>query len=282
VIIDVHTHIFADDVRRDRAAYFPGEPAFEWLYRSPQSKLIAADELVAAMDRQGVDVSVVFGFPWNDAGKTVRHNNYVMEAVTRYPDRLIGLCCLNPLLPGAVAEIERCLAGGLCGVGELAFYQSDWDDRILASLDPVMALCRERDLPVLLHTNEPVGHAYPGKAPMTLSHLYGLIERFQQNRLVLAIWGGGIFWYMLMKKEVSERLANVWFDTAASPYLYRPDIYRYALALVGEKRLLFGSDFPLLEPERYFREMRTAEIPAEAMVRICGANAAELFGWERS
>jgi len=44
-------------------------------------------------------------------------------------------------------------------------------------------------------------------------------------------------------------LANVWFDTAASPYLYRSDIYRLAAELAGEEKVLFGTDYPLLPVE---------------------------------
>jgi len=33
LIIDIHTHIFPPEICRDRKSYFPGEPAFELLYR---------------------------------------------------------------------------------------------------------------------------------------------------------------------------------------------------------------------------------------------------------
>jgi predicted TIM-barrel fold metal-dependent hydrolase len=95
--------------------------------------------------------------------------------------------------------------------------------------------------------------------------------------LILAHWGGGIFWYNLMKREVSETLANVWFDTAASPFLYRPDIYRLAMELAGEDKVLFGTDYPLIAPKRYFDEIAQAGLTAEQKNKVCGLNTAALF-----
>jgi len=130
---------------------------------------------------------------------------------------------------------------------------------------------------VLIHTNEPVGHDYPGKTPNTLAQIYRLVERFQANTLVLAHWGGGLFFYSLLKKEVKDRLKNVYFDTAASPFLYDPAIYRMAVELVGVEKILFGSDYPLIEPQRYFKELDSLQLPIEQRAQICGLNAERLL-----
>ena len=277
-IVDVHTHIFPPPVCSDRAQYFTGEPAFELLYRSNKSKMVGAQALIAAMDENGVDVSVVFGFPWRKAETYKRHNDYILEATQRFPGRLVGLGCFDPFCAQAPAEAERCLQAGMTGIGELAFYQSGIDDSCLERLAPIMALCRSEHHPVLIHTNEPVGHAYPGKSPNTLNQIYQLVKRFSENRIVLAHWGGGMFFYNLLKKEVPQALHNVYFDTAASPYLYEPSIYRHAMAIAGPEKILFGSDFPLLPPTRYFKELDAAGLTANEIHRICGTNALCLFG----
>ena len=277
MIIDAHTHIFPDEIRGQRERFLDNEPAFELLYASPKSKMVGADELVAAMDAHGVDKAVTFGFPWRTADIFKRHNDYILESVQRYPDRLIGLCCMDTEQPEAVREVERCLAAGISGVGELAFYCSDMECQSLDGLDAIMALARQYDRPVMVHTNEPVGHQYPGKTSNTLAQIYALVKRYAATRLILAHWGGGIFWYNLMKREVAETLANVWFDTAASPFLYRSDIYRLAMELAGEEKVLFGTDYPLLAPKRYFDEMAQAGLSNEQKHKVCGLNAAELF-----
>ena len=277
MIIDIHTHAFPQSIRTERHRFFAGEPAFRLLYESPKALLVGATDIVAMMDEQGVDKSVIFGFPWQDIETCRINNDYILEAVGRYPERLVGFCCVDPLHPEAAAEVARCLQAGLKGVGELAFYTSGLDSRCLASLDPIMDLARRFDCPVMLHTNEPVGHQYPGKSPNTLMQIYSLAQRFAANRLILAHWGGGIFFYALLKKEVRETLANVWFDTAASPYLYQPEIYAQALTLAGEDKVLFGSDFPLLKPKRYFKDLEQTGLSRGQKAAVCGLNAAKVL-----
>ena len=107
MIIDFHTHIFPKAIRENRQKYFPHESAFKLLYDSPGSKLVGAAEIVASMDDQGVDKSVVFGFPWKTKETFQVQNDYIMEVVARYPDRLIGLCCFDPSHREAVPETEQ-------------------------------------------------------------------------------------------------------------------------------------------------------------------------------
>jgi predicted TIM-barrel fold metal-dependent hydrolase len=142
-----------------------------------------------------------------------------------------------------------------------------------------MAICKEKDLPVMIHTNEPVGHRYPGKSENTLAQIYDIIKRFPDNKIVLAHWGGGIFFYGLLKKEVQEALKNIWLDTAASPFLYDPAIYRHAIDIVGVEKILFGTDFPLIKPARYFKEFEAAGLTQAEMNAVCGENARKLISF---
>ena len=277
MIIDVHTHIFPPKICADREKYFEAEPAFERLYRPPQSKMANARELVAAMDANGVDRSVVFGFPWRKTDIVKEHNDYVLESVTQFPDRLIGFGCLNPFDPHASREAIRCLDGSLKGIGELAFYDFGMTAGADESLAPIMEICRERNVPVLIHTNEPIGHMYPGKTPNTLAQIYGLIQKFPQNTIILAHWGGGIFFFNLLKREVKASLQNVYVDTAASPFLYDPEIYKVAVQVIGADKILFGSDYPLINPSRYFSEMQAAGLNKAEIEAICGHNALKLM-----
>jgi predicted TIM-barrel fold metal-dependent hydrolase len=229
------------------------------------------------MDENRVDKSVIFGFPWKTIDTAKINNNYIIEAVQKYPQRFIGLACIDPFNEHAVSEAARCIEGGLAGIGELAFYQSGIDEAALIRLEPIMELCRSKELPVLIHTNEPVGHVYPGKTPNTLNQIYRLLKQFPENKIVLAHWGGGIFFFSLLKKEVKDTFVNAYFDTAASPFLYDPEIYRVAIRAVGHDKILFGSDYPLLKPDRYFKELEQAGLTKMEMESICGDNAARLL-----
>ena len=274
MIIDFHTHIFPEDMRCNREKFFSGEGAFRLLYDSPKSKMVGADDLIKTMDRDGVDLSVVFGFPWKHGELAQLNNDYILEAVQAYPDRLKGFACFDMEWDGAPAEAERCIRAGLSGVGELAFYLSGIDDVALDRLEPVMEVCMSHgNLPVMIHTNEPVGHSYPGKTPVTLEQIYALAQRFPDNRIVLAHWGGGIFLYHLMKREVKKALSNIWYDTAASPFLYDPAIYPAAREAGVLDKVLLGSDHPLLPVSRYRRELQASGLSEEDQQMVLGRNA---------
>ncbi|UCG14932.1 MAG: amidohydrolase [Deltaproteobacteria bacterium] len=272
-MIDCHTHIFPPQVRNDREPFLKSDQAFRLLYNSAKARIIGAAAMVEQMDRNGVDRAVVFGFPWSDPDVMSRHNDYVGEAASRFSGRLLPFVCVNPLLPSAAQEVDRCLAGGMRGAGELAFYTEPLDSGVVEILEPIASCCRTYQVPLMLHTNERVGHRYPGKAEASLKAIYEIVRAYPENRFILAHWGGGIFVYELLKKEAREVLSRVAYDTAASPFLYDPMIYSVAVQIIGPKRILFGSDYPLISPDRYFQEMAAAGLTEEDQSRIKGRSA---------
>jgi uncharacterized protein len=278
MILDGHTHVFPEDICRRREDYFADEPAFRLLYESPKSRLVGPEEMVAAMAEAGVEAAVIMGFPWRQERLWRRQHEVILEAMRRYPRHLIGFCAVHPLEPGAPREVERCLAAGFRGVGELAWYEADLGEDVAAVLAPITELCGHYRVPLLLHTNDPVGPNYPGKAALSLPALYEAIKAFPEVDWILAHWGGGLPFYGLMKKEGPEVLRRVYFDTAASPYLYRPEIYRLVAEMVGPDKIIFGSDYPLLPVSRYLKELEAANLPEDWREMILGKNLAGLLG----
>ncbi|WP_457553067.1 amidohydrolase family protein [Desulfobacula sp.] len=278
MIIDSHTHIFTEPVRQNRSQYFDNEPEFKLLYNSPKAKICHINELLESMDKYQVDISIICGFPWHTPEFTIQNNDIIIESVQKYPNRIKGLACFDAAWIGAADETTRCLDAGLCGAGELAFYLSGIDNNALAFLDPVMAVLREKgNLPCMIHTNEPVGHYYPGKTPITLEQIYTLAKTFPDNKIILAHWGGGVFFYNIMKKETKNIFKNIWYDTAASPFLYDPQIYDIAVDAGVADKVLLGTDFPLLPPERYYKDMDNSKISTLQKEMILGKNAARLY-----
>lgn len=273
-VIDAHVHVFTDEVTARPAECFDGEPCFELLYADPKARLISVAKLIEAMDADGVGRSVVCGFPWRDPGRARDHNDAILQAAKDHPDRLVPLAGVDPLADSAIPEAERALAAGAAGLGEVGVYLADLGDAdVFGRVVALAKLCAEADRPMLLHTNEPVGHTYPGKAPMSLRGLYGLVAACPKTRFQLAHLGGGLFMFELLKKEVRGVLKNCVFDTAAAPYLYRPEVYSVFVQLAGAKRLLYGSDYPLLGLERYLKDMTKAGLAPDLQAQILGDNA---------
>jgi len=278
MIIDFHTHVFPPEIKKDRDKYIERDPCFAILYSDPKAKIATADELIASMDESGVDVSVIANIGWTTHELCLETNDYIMESVSRYPQRLIGFGAVQPQSPeGAVNEIERLAKAGIKGIGEMRadIQLFDLSDELMMA--PFVEAVRKHRLILLTHASEPVGHKYPGKGGITPDILYTFITSFPDLIIVCAHWGGGLPFYALMP-EVKKAMSNVFFDTAASPFLYSPEIYNQVIQLVGADKILFGSDYPLLAQSRLLKEIRSLDLPGETERLILSGNARRLLG----
>ncbi len=280
-IIDFHTHIFPPQIGANRDEYLKKDALFAQLYASPKAKLITADELIKNMDEAGVAVSVALNFNWLTHDLCVRTNDYIMEAVARYPGRLVGF---GMALPSAgevsLRELERCAKGGLRGIGEVRPYEAMLEGEVAATLDSLAAMAKERNLMLLTHCSEPIGHLYPGKGKVTPGLLYRLISRFPEVTVVCAHWGGGLPFYEFMP-EVAQALKNTYYDSAASTLLYRMDLFEYAANYLQRDKILFGTDYPLLSPQKFIHRIRALNLPTEKEEALLGGNAAKLLSLPR-
>ena len=119
MIIDFHTHVFPPQIKKNRSKYIDSDPCFAILYSNSDAKLATADELIASMDKEGVDISVIANYGWTTHELCVETNDYILESVDRYPQRLIGFCAVQPnSYDAAIAEVERCAQGGIRGIKE--------------------------------------------------------------------------------------------------------------------------------------------------------------------
>jgi len=278
MIIDFHTHVFSPRIKKNRGKYIDSDPCFAILYSQKEAELATADELVASMDRDGVDISVILNIGWATHELCVETNDYIMESIARYSKRLVGFCAIQPLSPeAAIAEIERCVKGGIKGIGELRPDVQMLDLNEGEIMDPLVDVIRENKLILLFHASEPVGHHYPGKGGVTPDILYPFIMRFPDSPVVCAHWGGGLPFYALMP-EVKKAMSNVYFDTAASPFLYSPQVYSQVAQLVGGDKILFGSDYPLLAQSRFLKEIDSLDLSQETKDSILSGNAQRLLG----
>ena len=275
--IDFHTHVFPPEIRKQRDRYVEEDPCFAVLYSNPDAKMATAEELIDNMDKEGIDISVVLNYGWTTHELCVETNDYILESIARYPKRLIGFCSVQPRsLQASIDEIERCVKGGIKGVGELRPDMQLLDLTDEEVMQPFIETITRNNLVLLSHASEPVGHDYAGKGSITPDVLYYLITSFPDLTLVCAHWGGGLPFYALMP-EVKEAMSNVYFDTAASPFLYSPQVYHEVSRLVGAEKILFGSDYPLLPQSRLLEEIRALDLSVETKELIVSGNARRIL-----
>jgi len=277
VVIDFHTHIFPPWLRERRDEYVKSDPCFGSLYSNPKARMATAEDLVASMDEAGIDMSVVLNIGWVSHQLCVQTNDYMLDSVSRHPTRLIGFCAVQPKAgDDAIAELERCAAAGARGIGELRSDVQGFDLADERIMQPMIDAAMKHDLILLTHTSEPVGHEYPGKGSITPSTLYSFIVCFPGLKLVCAHWGGGLPFYTLMP-EVRKALASVFFDTAATVFLYSPEIFSHVSSIIGSDRILFGTDYPLMHQNRVIDQVRSSGLSEEDQATILGGNAERLL-----
>lgn len=307
-MIDAHVHIFPPEVAADRERYRARDPYFADLYADPKAGLATAEDLIAELDRVGFSGAVAVAWGWRDSALRREQNAYMVDVARRYPDRIICLAAAHPDdSPEDLARVGDALAAGLRGIGELMPHGQGYrlDDGVgdaltlalsqrrglgegtssqrvrapgrrarIAALVEVAEACR---VPILTHVSEPVGHVYPGKGDDSPAGFLALAMAYPGTRFIAAHWGGGLPFYALMP-EVRRALANTWFDSAASPYLYDRRVFRIGVDLVGADRVLFGSDYALLPIDRAARQVERSSLDAAERAAVLGNNARTVYG----
>lgn len=280
MIIDSHTHIFSPAMIEGRDQLCSSDRCFGLLYTNQKAKLCTAGELIRSMDEHEIDLSIVQNIGWSSQEMCVRSNDYILDALSKHPGRLIGFCAIQPCDGDkALEELQRCSKSGMRGVGELRPDVQGFDlcDEML--MRSLVETLNSLGMTLSLHVSEPVGHDYPGKGSNTPGAVYRFIAAAGELRVILAHLGGGLPFYELMP-EVREALSNAWYDTAAVPFLYRSDVYKAVSGISGVERILFGSDWPLLSPKRVIDHIRESGLGKTEVDAVLGGNARKLFNLE--
>lgn len=270
-IVDVHVHVYPPELIRDQEIISQTEPHFDLLTHNRVHKWGDADQLVSRMDETGVTESWIFGFAFRDLGLCRLCNDYVIDAVNRYPTRLKGFCVVPPLAQGACAEVERCADLGCIGVGEL-FPQGHFDLADKSCTTPLVRCCQERDMILKFHTAEPVGHDYDGKGNVGPKEAAQFCVNHPDVKVVFAHFGGGLWLYESMP-ELKKALRNARYDTAAWPFLYDAKVLSAAWAAGTGKKLLFGTDWPILDLPRFVSRIEGSGLSDEEQSDFLAGNA---------
>ena len=274
MIVDAHVHLFPPEVVADRTAYQEQDEWFRQLYESPRARLASADDLLREMDAAGVDRGVVAAFPWLEQELCEAHNAYLRSLADA---RLTKLCTVQPhASQRAVDELRRCLDAGFAGLGEMNVdaQGAELDDE---DWGPLVETLIEAQATLMVHCSEPVGHLYPGKGRNTPDKVYRFALAHPELKVVAAHWGGGLPFYYLMP-ELGPSLPNLYFDSAATEFLYDRRVFETVIGTAGAERVLFGSDYPLLSQTRALAHARGCDVPPEHQDAVFGGNAARVYG----
>jgi predicted TIM-barrel fold metal-dependent hydrolase len=277
VIIDFHAHVFSPAMRERREDLCRQDACFATLYSNPASKISSAEELLDSMDACGIDVSVIQNIGWVNDDLCVESNDYILEKAARYSGRLLGFCTCQPRSrDSSLREVERCLQGGARGIGEMRPDIQGYDLSDAEVMNPLVKYSMRHGMIFTLHASEPVGHQYAGKGTMHPKALYEFACQYPELTFVTAHLGGGLPFYEAMT-EVADRLKNVYYDTAAIPLLYKPVVVKSLTDILGDRKILFGSDWPLISQSRVLGFIMESGISTGTLDLITNRNAKKLL-----
>jgi uncharacterized protein len=282
VAIDVHTH--AEVSRRT------GEDGLKPEWRAAAAKYFGEDTLptpddVADYYRERKMMAVIFSVDAETVtGRKAVRNEEIAEVAAANPDVLIPFASVDPHKPDAVDEAKRLIRdydvrGFKFHPNIQAFFP---DDR---NVYPLYEAIAEAGLPALFHTGHSgIGTGLPGGGGVRLKysnpmHLDDVAADFPELTIVMAHpsfpWQDEAISIALHKQQVYIDLSG-W-----SPKYFSPNLISYANTLLRD-RVLFGSDFPLITPDRWLEDFAKADFKDEVRPLILKENAVKMLGLKRS
>lgn len=257
---------------------FTQQPIFDSLRRWTRGEGFSADlpleATIAAMDAGGVRIGLTSAW-WSPQGPLIG-NDEVAGFVNAYPDRLAGIASVDLYRPmDAVRELRRCVRQlGFRGLRVIPWlWNLPPDDR---RYYPLYAECVELGIPFCLqvgHTG-PLCPSEPGRPIPYLDH-----AAIEFPELTIVAGHIGYPWTAEMI-SLATKYSNVYIDTSA----YKSG--RYPRELVeymrghGRKKVLFGSNYPMLTPADCLRDLTSLGLDDQATRMFLYENAARVFSLE--
>jgi predicted TIM-barrel fold metal-dependent hydrolase len=281
VAIDVHTHVHRsvnapkgnpgdNEHLAAMAAYFKTAPAS-----------FTVDDL-AAYYRERKMAAVSFTIDQKNAPEDPARVTplEIIERARDHADILIPFGSVDPARGAeAVRMARRQIEAGARGFkfhpSSQAFLPND------RSVYPVYEVIQEAGLPALFHTGQTgAGAGTRGGGGIRLSysnpmHLDDVAVDFPDLPIILA---HPSFPWQEEALSVATHKPQVYIDLSGwSPKYFAPILIQYANTLLKDK-VLFGTDFPVLTPERWMADLEKIAIRDEVKPAIFKHNAARLLG----
>lgn len=260
MIIDIHTHVFPDNVAGKARSSLQQGSDIEWHGDGTVSGLLGE------MDRAGIDVSVIQPVATN-ARSVSKVNEWAASLAS---ERMVPFGAMHPDLEDPAAEIERMKALGLRGFKLHPEFQEFAPDE--PRLRPVFSAAESLGMIVLIHAGaDPAYSTVRGSATAFVR----MLDAHPALTAILAHLGGYEHW-----EQVREHLVgrDVYLDTAYT-LGHLPDEEFVAIVREhGVERVMFGTDAPWTDSVRELEHMRSLGFSGDELDRLLWRNAAELLG----
>lgn len=227
---------------------------------------------VQALDEAGVEKGVVVPGGMMDVREMTLYimgekeseeeipNNVVYNAIKKYPERLKGYVCINPLEEdSAFATFEEGIKNGCVGVKlNPMSHKFAFSGEVL---DVIAEECGKQNLPIYTHTL-----FNPGASTEKLGVFS---QRHPETNFILGHMGFGPA--DVLAREFARDYPNFYLETSLGNYLN----LTIAVEKVGPDKLIFGSEFPMSTPDIELFQIR--KLSPQVHDRICFENLKKLI-----
>lgn len=276
MIIDSHVHLFpTKEVGKMVLENIKGETGAHYYSYG------TSEEYLEDMKKANIDKAVIVSF---SPDNQLKNMNFWTTAITRhgrnrpakYP-MFIPFVSVSPTMKGRtpVEELEHKYKWGMKGLKIHPVAQGFAPDD--KRMWPVYEWLVRHDLPITAHSGTNVdGNSKYGEPKRWIP----VLEEFGDLNLILAHLGNG-FWDQTI--EIADRFKGVMFDTAIaisyidSPTTLEDEEAEELIRTIGSERILFGSDYPWINPANDIERINGLNISDKDKKLILGENAARLF-----
>jgi predicted TIM-barrel fold metal-dependent hydrolase len=277
VAIDVHTHAWKSALRVDDALTESQEAMGRYFRYQPQHQTVPE---MAAYYRKLKMAFVVFTVDGEKGASGKITNEEIAELAHQHSDVAIPFASINPHRGAEGVRLARKLINEY-GVKGFKFHpsvQGFFPNDPMAY--PLYEAIAEAKLPALFHSGQTgVGAGTRGGGGIRLKYSHPMLlddvaADFPDMPIVIA---HPSFPWQEEALSVATHKPQVYIDLSGwSPKYFPPILVQYANTLLKDK-VLFGSDYPVLSPERWMEEFEKLPIKPEVKQKIFKENAARLL-----
>lgn len=255
-IIDIHTHIFPDEIAPTTIKYLEEEANIKAYLDGTIS------DLKGSMKKAGISISV--NQPISTKPSQVQSiNNWIKQI---QDDIVISFGTIHPQFKDFKSEIKRLREWGIKGVKFHPDYQKFHPDD--ETVFPIYESLRENEMIILFHAGIDIG-LYP---PVygTPKSLAKVLDNFPGLKIIASHLGGYQMWDDVEKYLVGR---DIYFDTSYVIDYMEIDRFVAIMKNHGFDKILFGTDSPWKDQADEVRKISALDIPQEVKSDIFWGNA---------
>jgi len=267
MIVDTHAQIWVKEVIEK----LPTEMVREYEKVFGKRFDYSLESMLSEMDRNGINKTVVVAV---DAQTTFNYhipNEIVAEVVSKSNDRLIGFAGVDPHKGKlALKEIEKAVDMGFKGIKFMPhLHMLNPNDE---KMYPLYEKALECDLVLLFHSGT---QFHKGTKIKYCRPIYfdDVAVDFPELKIIIAHFGYP--WYE-EALAIVRRNENVYFNIAGWSPRYIPEVVIRQMNSLLQDKVLFGTDYPLMNYERVLKELKDLNLKKETYEKMFYKNAKKL------